>query len=81
MAQAQNEEEKAGIEEKMRGDPRLTRILSALEEMEREDIVHEERAQRHATRQSRIDADLDAMDMAGETGGVSVGGEWKGKFE
>ena len=61
----------------MRGDPRLTRILSALEEMEREDIVHEERAQRHATRQSRIDADLDAMDMAGETGGVS---EWKGKW-
>ncbi|KAI0211862.1 Activating signal cointegrator 1 complex subunit 3 [Lamellibrachia satsuma] len=70
LAQAQNEEEKAGIEEKMRGDPRLTRILSALEEMEREDIVHEERAQRHATRQSRIDADLDAMDMAGETGGA-----------
>ena len=56
----------------MKGDPRLSSILSALEEMEREDIVHEERAQRHAARQSRIDADLDAMDVDGETGGVSV---------
>ena len=55
----------------MKGDPRLSSILSALEEMEREDIVHEERAQRHAARQSRIDADLDAMDVDGETGGVS----------
>ncbi|KAK2139041.1 hypothetical protein NP493_6793g00004 [Ridgeia piscesae] len=70
LAQAQNEEEKAKIEDKMKGDPRLSSILSALEEMEREDIVHEERAQRHAARQSRIDADLDAMDVDGETGGA-----------
>ena len=72
LAQAQNEDEKGRIEETMRTDPRLTRILSALEEMEREDIVHEERAQRHAARQSRIDADLDAMEVDVESGGVSI---------
>ena len=63
----------------MRTDPRLVRILTALEEMEREDIVHEERAQRHAARQSRIDADLDAMEVDVESGGVSIN-DYSGSF-
>ena len=70
LAQAQSESEKAQIEEKMANDPELVKILKALHETDKEDIVQEERARRQAARQSRVDADVEAMDV--DVGGVSV---------
>ena len=54
----------------MEQEPDLAWILKALRETEREDIVQEERARRQAARQSRVEADLDAMDMDTDQGGV-----------
>lgn len=55
----------------MSGDPELAQILNALQETEKEDIVQEERARRQAARKSRVDADMEAMDVEeSTTGGV-----------
>lgn len=57
----------------MSKDAELSKILKALSETEREDIVQEERARKQAARQSRVEADLDAMDVdGGDQGGVSI---------
>ena len=53
----------------METDPALAKILHSLQETDKEDIVQEERARRKAARQSRVDADLEAMDI--DVGGVS----------
>ena len=72
LAQAQSDTERAKIEDKMSGDAELAQILRALQETEKEDIVQEERARLHAARQSRVDADLEAMDVEeSSAGGVS----------
>ena len=68
LASAQSEAEKTKVEEKMRSDNDLSQILNALEETEKEDMVQEERARRHAARQSRVAADLESMDV--DEGGV-----------
>lgn len=70
LAQAQSETEKSKIEDQMSSDADLTKILQALQETDKEDIVQEERARRQAARQSRVDADLEPMDT--DEGGVSI---------
>lgn len=62
LAQAQTATEKTKIEEKMSSDSELSKYLKALEVADKEDIVSEERARRHQARQSRVAADLEAMD-------------------
>ncbi len=62
-AQAQSDSEREAIEEQMKGNVELSRILRALQETDKEDIVQEERARRQAARQSRVVADLEAMDV------------------
>ncbi|KAK2163706.1 hypothetical protein LSH36_75g12085 [Paralvinella palmiformis] len=63
LAQAQSDSEKSQIEEKMANDSELVKILIALQETDKEDIVQEERARRQAARQSRVDADIEATDV------------------
>jgi len=46
----------------MESDADLLKILRKLQETEKEDIVHEERERRQATRKSRVETDLEAMD-------------------
>ena len=70
LMQAQSDEERETIEEKMSSDAELSQYLHALQETDREDLVMEERARRQAKRQSRVDADLEAMDVDDEDGGV-----------
>ena len=70
LAQAQSDSEKSQIEEKMANDSELVKILIALQETDKEDIVQEERARRQAARQSRVDADIEATDV--DVGGVSL---------
>ncbi|XP_023931317.1 U5 small nuclear ribonucleoprotein 200 kDa helicase-like [Lingula anatina] len=62
LAQAQSQEERAKIEEKMSSDANLSKILHTLQETDKEDLVREERERRQAKRQTRVDADLEAMD-------------------
>ena len=62
LASAQSQDERDGIESEMSSNPDLASILNKLQETEKDDIVMEERARRQAARQSRVDADLDAMD-------------------
>ncbi|ELU09831.1 hypothetical protein CAPTEDRAFT_222545 [Capitella teleta] len=63
LAQAQSDAEKTKIETKMSADPDLAPILRQLQETEKEDIVEEERARRQAVRRSKVDADLEAMEV------------------
>ena len=63
LAQAQNEDEKNEIEQKMESEPELKQILNALQATDKEDIVTEERARRQQDRRSRVAADIAAMDM------------------
>jgi len=63
LAQAQSESEKQKISETMESDSELLKILRALQETDKDDLVREERARRQAVRKSRVDADLEAMDV------------------
>ncbi|XP_070541263.1 U5 small nuclear ribonucleoprotein 200 kDa helicase-like [Ptychodera flava] len=63
LASAQSEAERLRIEDKMKHDPELSLILKALQETESEDIIQEERARRAAARQTRIETDLEAMEV------------------
>lgn len=68
MAQAQSDADKHRIMEQMESSPELLKILHALQETDKEDMIQEERARRQAARRSRVDADIEAgLD---ETGGV-----------
>ena len=67
LAQAQSEDERVKIEEKMTKDGQLLKILKALQETEREDIIVEERSRRQAVRQSRVE-NLEAMEVDGRGG-------------
>ena len=62
LAKSQTVAEKKELEEQMKQDPDLATILQALTDTDKEDLVREERARKAAARQSRVDADLDAMD-------------------
>lgn len=66
MAQAQTASEKKKIELKMTSDPELSFILKLLQATDQDDIVTEERARRHQARQSRVAADIEAMDVDDE---------------
>ena len=46
----------------MASDPELAKYLHALGATDKEDIVSEERARRQQARQSRVAADIEAMD-------------------
>ncbi|ESO86122.1 hypothetical protein LOTGIDRAFT_239637 [Lottia gigantea] len=63
LASAQTKSERNKIEEKMRNDNELRGILSTLQETERDDIVSDERSRRQQARQSRVAADIEAMDV------------------
>lgn len=54
----------------MQGDSELYKILRSLHETDKEDIVQEERARRQAVRKSRLETDLEAMDV--DESGVSI---------
>ncbi|KAK6185571.1 hypothetical protein SNE40_007775 [Patella caerulea] len=63
LASAQTKSERNKIEEKMMSDAELRLILATLQETERDDIVSEERARRQQARQTRVAADIEAMDV------------------
>lgn len=63
LAQAQTDDEKKSIEEKMSADTELSGYLKALGATDKEDLVSEERARRQQARQSRVAADIEAMDV------------------
>jgi pre-mRNA-splicing helicase BRR2 len=63
LAQAQTNEEKKSIEEKMTSDTELSGYLRALGATDKEDLVTEERTRRQQVRQSRVAADIEAMDV------------------
>ncbi|KAI8793415.1 U5 small nuclear ribonucleoprotein 200 kDa helicase [Biomphalaria glabrata] len=63
LAQAQTASEKKKIEQKMSNDPELSIILKSLKATDQDDIVSEERARRQQARQSRVAADIEAMDV------------------
>ncbi|KAH3788153.1 U5 small nuclear ribonucleoprotein 200 kDa helicase-like [Dreissena polymorpha] len=62
LAQAQNEKERADIEQRMGSDGELLAILHALQAIDKEDLVTEERSRRDQARKSRVAADIEAMD-------------------
>lgn len=68
LGQAQNDAEKHRIIEQMESSADLVKILHALQETDKEDMIQEERVRRQAARRSRVDADLEAG--LEETGGV-----------
>lgn len=59
LAQAQTEADKHRIVEQMESSPELLKILRALMETDKEDVIQEERARRQAARKSRVDADIE----------------------
>lgn len=63
LASSQSEAEKNRIVDKMLSEPALAKIYHMLENYESEDIIQEERQKRAQTRQARVDANLDAMDI------------------
>ncbi|XP_055517961.1 U5 small nuclear ribonucleoprotein 200 kDa helicase [Leucoraja erinacea] len=63
LASAQSEAEKERIQSKMEADAELSKVLYKLQETEKEDIIREERSRRERVRQSRVDTDLEAMDL------------------
>ncbi len=78
MASAQSADEKRKIEEKMRNDPKLNKILLALErETEKTDLIQEERERRTAVRKSKIDSEEtskhEQMDLGDEENETIVG--------
>lgn len=66
LAQAQTTSEKKKIEQKMSSDAELAYILKSLQSTDQDDIVSEERARRQQARQSRVAADIEAMDVDDE---------------
>lgn len=66
LAQAQTTSEKKKIEQKMSSDPELSLILKSLKATDQDDIVSEERARRQQARQSRVAADIEAIDVDDE---------------
>lgn len=68
LAQAQNDADRHRITEQMESSADLVKILHALQETDKEDMIQEERVRRQAARRSRVDADLEAG--LEETGGV-----------
>ncbi|KAL7981319.1 hypothetical protein Chor_002215 [Crotalus horridus] len=63
LASAQSEAEKERIMGKMESDPELSKFLYQLHETEKEDLIREERCRRERVRQSRMDTDLETMDL------------------
>ena len=63
LAQAQSESERDDIKKTMRADTELSIYLSMLEETDKDDLVAEEQARRQAARQSRIQHDLEGMEL------------------
>jgi len=63
LAQAQSDTDRQKIVKQMESDAELLKILRQLQETDKEDIVHEERERRQAARKSRVEMDLDAMDI------------------
>ncbi|CAK9298582.1 unnamed protein product [Gordionus sp. m RMFG-2023] len=63
LAQAQSDAERERLEEKMRSNEELAKILKQLREVERENIVKEERMRRVAYRQSELDKDFKNVDV------------------
>ncbi|PKU28937.1 hypothetical protein llap_20759 [Limosa lapponica baueri] len=47
----------------MEADPELSKFLYQLHETEKEDLIREERSRRERVRQSRMDTDLETMDL------------------
>ena len=72
LAQSQTDEERQGIEEKMSSDSELSQYLQALASTDKEDIVSGEVARKQQARQSRVAADLEAMDVDQKQ--VGIGG-------
>uniref|UniRef100_A0A8C5XH50 U5 small nuclear ribonucleoprotein 200 kDa helicase n=1 Tax=Microcebus murinus TaxID=30608 RepID=A0A8C5XH50_MICMU len=60
---AQSVAEKERIMGKMESDPELSKFLYQLHETEKEDLIREERSRRERVRQSRMDTDLETMDL------------------
>lgn len=72
LARAENAEEKRQLEEKMAGDAHLLPILQALNVMESEDLVQEERARKSSQRKSKVESGLEVEgEEQLETKGVS----------
>ncbi|KAF4803369.1 hypothetical protein TURU_016869 [Turdus rufiventris] len=71
LASAQSEAEKERIMGKMEADPELSKFLYQLHETEKEDLIREERSRRERVRQSRMDTDLESMDL--DQGGEGAG--------
>ena len=69
LNQAQTDSDKQKIMKQMEGDGELLKILRKLQETDKEDIVTEERQRRQAARKSRVETDLDTMDV--DDAGVS----------
>ncbi|KAF8792805.1 U5 small nuclear ribonucleoprotein 200 kDa helicase-like [Argiope bruennichi] len=67
LASLQSGAEKSKLKEKMQNDPELEKILRQLENTDKEDIIQEERERRAQVRQARVDADIEAMDIDGES--------------
>uniref|UniRef100_A0A452IE01 U5 small nuclear ribonucleoprotein 200 kDa helicase n=1 Tax=Gopherus agassizii TaxID=38772 RepID=A0A452IE01_9SAUR len=63
LASAQSEAEKERIMGKMESDPELSKFLYQLHETEKEDLIREERSRRERVRQSRMDTNLETMDL------------------
>jgi N-terminal helicase PWI domain len=63
LNQAQTEAEKQKIIKQMESDGELLKILRKLQETDKEDIVTEERQRRQTARKTRVEADLDTMDV------------------
>ncbi|CAH1783166.1 unnamed protein product [Owenia fusiformis] len=59
LAQAQSASERQKIVEKMNNDSHLSKILSMLEETDKDDPVTEERARRESSRKSRSEVSMD----------------------
>ncbi|KAM9313363.1 U5 small nuclear ribonucleoprotein 200 kDa helicase [Gastrophryne carolinensis] len=63
LASAQSEAEKERIMSKMEGDSELSKYLYQLQETEKEDLIREEHKRRERVRQSRVDTDLESMEL------------------
>ncbi|XP_064601354.1 U5 small nuclear ribonucleoprotein 200 kDa helicase-like [Liolophura sinensis] len=71
LASAQSEAERKRIEEKMESDADLSKLLHALQETDKEDIVVRERDRKQAARQSRVAEAMD-VDQKQDVGAVSL---------
>jgi len=66
LGQAQTASEKKKIESIMEADAELADILKSLQATDQEDLVGEERTRKLQARQSRVAADIEAMDIDGQ---------------